>query len=78
MPRLERKAEGGGFEPPSELAPRNGFRDRRIRPLCHPSAGEATKPRQTPGDAAAASGRALRSRAGRGVRAAEGARLEIA
>ena len=30
-------AEGEGFEPSSELAPRNGFRDRRIRPLCHPS-----------------------------------------
>ncbi len=71
-------AEGGGFEPPSEENPRNGFRDRRIRPLCHPSAAEATKrgrPRSRP---AARRGRALRSPTGRGVRAAEGARLEIA
>jgi hypothetical protein len=43
MPHLGEKAEGGGFEPPSEENPRNGFRDRRIRPLCHPSAAEATK-----------------------------------
>jgi hypothetical protein len=32
------KAEGEGFEPSSDLTARNGFRDRRIRPLCHPSA----------------------------------------
>ena len=31
-------AERGGFEPPNELAPVNGFRDRRIQPLCHLSA----------------------------------------
>ena len=31
-------AEGEGFEPSSDLTARNGFRDRRIRPLCHPSA----------------------------------------
>lgn len=30
-------AEGGGFEPPVHLTTDNGFRDRRIRPLCHPS-----------------------------------------
>src|SRR6266511_928365 len=30
-------AEGEGFEPSSDLTARNGFRDRRIRPLCHPS-----------------------------------------
>ena len=31
-------AEGEGFEPSSDPKARNGFRDRRIRPLCHPSA----------------------------------------
>ncbi len=36
--REGRKAEGEGFEPSSDLTARNGFRDRRIRPLCHPSA----------------------------------------
>ena len=30
-------AEGEGFEPSSDPKARNGFRDRRIRPLCHPS-----------------------------------------
>ena len=29
------KAEGEGFEPSTSLTTRNGFRDRRIRPLCH-------------------------------------------
>src|SRR5438105_1653948 len=33
------KAEGEGFEPSSDPRARNGFRDRRIRPLCHPSEG---------------------------------------
>jgi hypothetical protein len=33
------KAEGEGFEPSIRLTTDNGFRDRRIRPLCHPSAG---------------------------------------
>ena len=41
------KAEGEGFEPSTGLTTRNGFRDRRIRPLCHPSGvrlrGEAEK-----------------------------------
>ncbi len=42
------RAEGEGFEPSSDLTARNGFRDRRIRPLCHPSErrhtdGEAEK-----------------------------------
>jgi hypothetical protein len=37
--RSGRKAEGEGFEPSSDETARNGFRDRRIRPLCHPSAG---------------------------------------
>src|SRR5436190_15776713 len=31
------QAEGEGFEPSSDVTARNGFRDRRIRPLCHPS-----------------------------------------
>ena len=35
-----RKAEGEGFEPSTDGTARNGFRDRRIRPLCHPSSGE--------------------------------------
>jgi len=35
---LSAKAEGEGFEPSTSLTTRNGFRDRRIRPLCHPSA----------------------------------------
>jgi hypothetical protein len=30
-------AEGEGFEPSIRLTTDNGFRDRRIRPLCHPS-----------------------------------------
>jgi hypothetical protein len=34
---LSGKAEGEGFEPSTGLTTRNGFRDRRIRPLCHPS-----------------------------------------
>ena len=40
------KAEGEGFEPSTSLTTRNGFRDRRIRPLCHPS-GIATVPHRT-------------------------------
>ena len=32
-----REAEGEGFEPSIRLTTDNGFRDRRIRPLCHPS-----------------------------------------
>src|SRR5688572_6476965 len=32
-------AEGGRFELPTRLTTGNGFRDRRIRPLCHPSEG---------------------------------------
>ena len=35
-----RKAEGEGFEPSTDPEARNGFRDRRIRPLCHPSGSE--------------------------------------
>src|SRR6266536_3985851 len=35
--RFLSEAEGEGFEPSSDLTARNGFRDRRIRPLCHPS-----------------------------------------
>ncbi len=34
---IEQMAEGGGFEPPSDVAAANGFQDRRIQPLCHPS-----------------------------------------
>src|SRR6266540_968230 len=37
--RLLGEAEGEGFEPSSDPRARNGFRDRRIRPLCHPSGG---------------------------------------
>ena len=37
------EAEGEGFEPSTDPEARNGFRDRRIRPLCHPSGGEAEK-----------------------------------
>src|SRR5438067_1999297 len=37
MMRFSEEAEGEGFEPSSDLTARNGFRDRRIRPLCHPS-----------------------------------------
>ena len=32
-----REAEGEGFEPSVRLTTHNGFRDRRIQPLCHPS-----------------------------------------
>jgi hypothetical protein len=35
----EQMAEGGGFEPPRPVARPNGFQDRRIQPLCHPSRG---------------------------------------
>ena len=31
------ETEGEGFEPSIRLTTDNGFRDRRIRPLCHPS-----------------------------------------
>jgi hypothetical protein len=31
-------AERGGFEPPNPVSRINGFRDRRIQPLCHLSA----------------------------------------
>ena len=34
------RAEGEGFEPSTRRTTGNGFRDRRIRPLCHPSSGE--------------------------------------
>ena len=37
---LTKEAEGEGFEPSSDGTARNGFRDRRIRPLCHPSEAE--------------------------------------
>lgn len=33
--RLKRLAERGGFEPPVRRKADNGFRDRRIQPLCH-------------------------------------------
>src|SRR3954453_2934592 len=33
-------AEGERFELSIRLTTDNGFRDRRIRPLCHPSSGE--------------------------------------
>ncbi len=36
--RFLSEAEGEGFEPSIRLTTDNGFRDRRIRPLCHPSA----------------------------------------
>jgi hypothetical protein len=39
-PRKEAQTEGEGFEPSIRLTTDNGFRDRRIRPLCHPSSGE--------------------------------------
>ncbi len=35
-------AEGVGFEPTVRLTTDNGFQDRRIRPLCHPSAPQTT------------------------------------
>src|SRR5690349_13580586 len=31
------KAEGEGFEPSMDVSAHNGFQDRRIQPLCHPS-----------------------------------------
>jgi hypothetical protein len=34
------EAEGEGFEPSIRQTTDNGFRDRRIRPLCHPSGAE--------------------------------------
>jgi hypothetical protein len=37
--RVPGEAEGEGFEPSIRLTTDNGFRDRRIRPLCHPSTG---------------------------------------
>ena len=38
-PSGSQQAEGEGFEPSIRLTTDNGFRDRRIRPLCHPSDG---------------------------------------
>ena len=38
-------AERGGFEPPSPVSRTNGFRDRRIQPLCHLSARRCSGPR---------------------------------
>src|SRR5438128_9606415 len=35
------EAEGPGFEPGRPLTRPNGFQDRRIQPLCHPSASGA-------------------------------------
>ncbi len=42
--------EGEGFEPPVHLSAHNGFQDRRIQPLCHPSGGGMNRRRtgQTP------------------------------
>jgi hypothetical protein len=34
-------AEGEGFEPSDDVAAVNGFQDRRIQPLCHPSGPRA-------------------------------------
>ena len=39
------EAEREGFEPSTSLTTRNGFRDRRIRPLCHLSLRSGPKPR---------------------------------
>ena len=39
---LTNQAEGEGFEPSIRLTTDNGFRDRRIRPLCHPSGAVPT------------------------------------
>src|SRR5207302_11387524 len=36
-PNLALRAEGPGFEPGRPLTRPNGFQDRRIQPLCHPS-----------------------------------------
>ena len=36
-PVSPRLTEGEGFEPPRHLTAPNGFQDRRIQPLCHPS-----------------------------------------
>src|SRR6266536_2460317 len=44
------RAEGEGFEPSSDPRARNGFRDRRIRPLCHPSEGRTGYPPSGDGD----------------------------
>ena len=38
----ENVAEGVGFEPTEHLAMLNGFQDRRISPLCHPSGRYST------------------------------------
>jgi hypothetical protein len=40
----ESEAEGGRFELPTRRMTGNGFRDRRIRPLCHPSALSDLRP----------------------------------
>src|SRR6266516_7011930 len=44
------EAEGEGFDPSSDPRARNGFRDRRIRPLCHPSEGRTGYPPSGDGD----------------------------
>src|SRR6516165_5206927 len=61
----ETRAEGEGFEPSTDGTAGNGFRDRRIRPLCHPSA-RATAYR------ASVKGFIYDSRARRSGRVAEG------
>jgi hypothetical protein len=43
------RTEGEGFEPSIRLTTDNGFRDRRIRPLCHPSAGGPAQARNGEG-----------------------------
>jgi hypothetical protein len=52
------EAEGPGFEPGRPLTRPNGFQDRRIQPLCHPSAGPADATRSG-GPAPARSWRAM-------------------
>src|SRR6476659_1199478 len=56
-PLLALKAEGEGFEPSSDPRARNGFRDRRIRPLCHPSEGRTGYPPSGDGDVELHAGR---------------------
>gem|GEM_PF-5561568 len=38
----KKSAERGGFEPPVHCKADNGFRDRRIQPLCHLSSYNST------------------------------------
>jgi site-specific DNA recombinase len=74
---VDQMAEGEGFEPPGPVTRPNGFQDRRIQPLCHPSGrcvepstlGREVRPRPRAGS------EARRARFGGCARSGRGRRL---